>query len=126
MADPHGGTARWRVLIVDDCADDAELATIELRMAGIRAECRRAEHEAALRTALDGDFDPDLVLLDLNLPGFSGAAALELVRAHAPAARIVLVTGGLREDESPPEADAVLLKQDLHALPALALRLLGK
>jgi CheY-like chemotaxis protein len=127
MADPSmPADPRWRVLIVDDCADDAELATIELRMAGFLAECRRVESEAALLAALDAGFAPDLVLSDLNLPGFGGGgAAFELVRERAPAARFVLMTGALRDGESLPPADAVLLKHELHALPALARRLLS-
>src|SRR3546814_4048073 len=79
--------ARWRVVLVDDSADDAELAMIELRHAGIDAECVRVDSEASLLSALDGPA-PQLVLSDVNMPGFDGPNALAIVRARAPAAAL--------------------------------------
>jgi len=115
---------RWRVLLVDDSADDAELTRIELHGAGIDADCLWVEGEAALRAALDGP-EPQLVLSDLNMPGFDGPRALAIVRERAPAARFVFLTGAIAEDAVLPEADGVLLKDELHALPALVRELLG-
>lgn len=76
----------WRILLVDDSRDDAELTEIALRDAGLAFHCRRADTADAVRAAL-AEFDPHLVISDLNLPGFSGGEALELVRAHDPALR---------------------------------------
>src|SRR3546814_11549215 len=67
---------RWRVVLVDDSADDAELAMIELRHAGIDAECVRVDSEASLLSALDGPA-PQLVLSDVNMPGFDGPSSEE-------------------------------------------------
>ena len=114
----------WRVLLVDDCADDAELTMIELRAAGIHADFARADSEASLLAALDRAI-PHLVLSDLNMPGFDGPQALAIVRQRAPHARFVFLTGALREDARLPSADGVLLKHDLHALPGLVRGLLG-
>src|SRR3546814_12812708 len=58
--------ARWRVVLVDDSADDAKLAMIELRHAGIDAECVRVDSEASLLSALDVPA-PRLVLSDVNM-----------------------------------------------------------
>ena len=116
--------ARWRVLIVDDCADDAELTMIELRGAGIVADYARADSEASLLAALDRSV-PHLVLSDLSMPGFDGAHARSIVRERAPRARFVFLTGALREDARLPAVDGVLLKHDLHALPGLVRGLLG-
>jgi CheY-like chemotaxis protein len=115
---------RWRVLILDDCADDAELARIELHGAGIAADCLHVDSEAALRAALDG-FTPHLVLSDLNMPGFSGEHAFAILRERAPAARFVFLTGAVEDDAVLPSVDAVLLKHELHALPGLVRKLLG-
>lgn len=117
-------SARWRVLLVDDSPDDAELTMIELRHAGIDADCARADSEASLLAALDGPA-PQLVLSDVNMPGFDGPRALAIVRERAPEARFVFLTGAIAEDTTLPEADGVLLKHELHELPALVRELLG-
>ena len=124
MANVQAPASRWRILLVDDSADDAELATIELRSAGLDFECRRVDQEASLLQAL-ADFAPQLVLSDLNMPGFCGRHAFALVREHAPQVRFVFLTGAVEENAGLPAADAVLLKHELHALPGLVRRLLG-
>lgn len=108
-----------RVLIVDDSRDDAELTEFALREGGLAVECRSLCHEAALDAALAG-FEPQLVLCDLNLPGWSGPEAMAAVRRRVPAARFVFLTGALRGSEDLPEADAVVLKDDLAPVVALA------
>ena len=115
---------RWRVLLVDDSADDAELAMIELRHAGIDADCVRVDSEASLHAALDAS-EPQLVLSDVNMPGFDGRRALAIVRERAPGARFVFLTGAIEGGPPLPDADGVLLKHELHALPALARKLLA-
>jgi two-component system, OmpR family, response regulator len=116
---------RLRIVLVDDSVDDAELAMIELRNAGLDVECRCVDREASLIETLD-DFSPQLVLSDLNMPGFSGQHAFEIVREHAPGARFVFLTGAVKDNAGLPAADAVLLKHELHALPGLVRRLLGE
>ncbi len=117
------GAARWRVLLVDDSADDAELTMIELRHAGIEADFARADSEASLLSALAGPA-PQLVLSDVNMPGFDGPRALDIVRERAPGARFVFLTGAIAEDATLPEADGVVLKHELHELPGLVRKLL--
>lgn len=115
---------RWRVLLVDDSDDDVELTMIELRGAGIDADCRRVDSEASLLASLAGA-PPHLVLSDLNMPGFDGRHALAIVRERAPDARFVFLTGAVEDDAVLPDADGVLLKHELHELPALVRALLG-
>ena len=112
-----------RVLIVDDSRDDAELTEHALRMAGLDVECRSACSEEGLARAL-ARFAPQLVVCGLNLPGWSGREALAAVRARVPGARCVFVTGAVREGEDVSGAEAVVLKDDLGPLLALA-RALG-
>lgn len=117
--------APWRVLIVDDSRDDAELAELALRDAGLPVECRRVCTAKALREAL-ASFAPLLVLSDVNIPGFSGEEALLEVRAHDPALPFVFLTGSLlAPGATPPRTEGLLLKDDMGAhLPALVRRLL--
>src|SRR3546814_19958239 len=77
--------------------------------------------EPSLLAALDCPA-PQLVLSDVNMPGFDGPHALAIVRERAPAARFVFLTGPIAEDATLPEADGVLLKHELHELPRLVRR----
>ena len=119
---------RWQILVVEDSADDAELIRLELVQAGIDADCRCVDSELQLLQAL-ASFVPNLVLSDMNMPGFSGTRAFELVHAHAPEAHFVFLSGAPLDDETAlqlgPAADAWLLKDDLAQLPALVRRLLA-
>jgi DNA-binding NarL/FixJ family response regulator len=50
-----------------------------------------------VRTALE--LRPDVVLLDLELPGFDGVEVIRQVRAEAPAVRIVVLTAFDRDEQ---------------------------
>jgi|SRR5690554_5952975 len=116
----------YRVLLIEDSRDDAELIEIALREDGPAIKCRRAWSAGTVGEALEA-LAPQLVLSDLNLPGFSGIEALEQVRAHDPSLPFVLLTGSapMALPDPPPDADAVLSKDELDKLPALVRRLLG-
>ena len=69
------------VLIVDDCPVMRDLIAQVLRAAGHRVETAADGGEALLRlTALS----PDLVLLDLHMPGLEGLGVLRAIKAHEP------------------------------------------
>ena len=106
-----------RILLVEDCTDDADLLRFQLEDAGLSFELRCASNERTLRDTL-ADFTPTVALSDLNLPGYSGLAALALLHAHQPDLPLVLLSGA---DEAPsPGVPAVVLgKSELHRLPAL-------
>ena len=107
-----------RVLIVDDSRDDAELAELALGDGGLQVDCRRAHREPELRELLVA-FAPDLVLCDVNLPGYSCVQAHAAARELVPRARFVFLSGALDERMQLPGADGVVLKDDLARLPAL-------
>ena len=85
------------MLVVEDRAEDAELAIRELRRAAIRCETQRVDSAPAFRHAL-ADFTPDIVLADYTVPGFGGMAALEILQAESPDIPLVIVTGSLDEE----------------------------
>ena len=125
MDPPAAAAAPWRVLLVEDSRDDAELIEISLREAGLALECRQAWSMAMVQEALR-DFAPQLVLSDLNLPGFCAEEALQMVRAHDPRLPFVLLTGtpAIALPEPLPGTDGLLSKDDLQQLPDLVRQLL--
>lgn len=78
------------VLIVDDDADLCDSLWDILRERGFRVAI--THNQSAAAQALRGG-GQDLVLIDLKLPGGSGADVFQTVRTSNPQARVVLITG---------------------------------
>ena len=91
------GSQLLRVLVVEDRAEDAELAIRELRRAELNCESRRVDAADAFRRAL-ADFKPDIILADYTVPGFGGMAALDILKTEAPTLPLIVVTGSLDEE----------------------------
>jgi signal transduction histidine kinase len=96
---PQSGTPLGpvRILLVEDSELDAELLMEQLHEAGLDAEFVRVDAAEDLRTALAGA-PFDLVLSDMELPGFSGYQALEILRAHDPRLPFVFFSGTIGEE----------------------------
>lgn len=114
-----------RILLVEDSSEDAELTSGQLLEAGLEAEFQRVDSEAGLRRALQ-EFDPDLVLSDLSMPGFSGYDALRAVRALEPPVPFIFVSGTMGEDTAVQAlrdgAADYILKDKTARLPSAAAR----
>ena len=77
---PSDYTTKGRVLVVDDDAALAEMLTIVLRQEGFDSRmCTRGD----LALAEFRDYRPDLVLLDLMLPGKDGIDVCKEIRAES-------------------------------------------
>ena len=96
---PHSGAplGRVRILLVEDSELDAELLIEQLLEAGLDAEFLRVDGAEDMRAALAGD-PFDLVLSDMELPGFSGYQALEILRAHDSRLPFVFFSGTIGEE----------------------------
>ncbi|MBI1734914.1 MAG: response regulator [Candidatus Rokubacteria bacterium] len=78
-----------RILIVED----------DRRISSLLADLLRSDH--AVRVVDDGETAvatltadrPDVVLLDVNLPGVSGLEVLKYVRAFDPRVPVIMITG---------------------------------
>jgi CheY-like chemotaxis protein len=83
---------RLRILIVDDYADAARMLRVLLKGWGHDA---RVEFDGPAAIAAAGAFQPDVVLLDLTLPGMGGVEVAQALRRlpELPGCRIVAVTG---------------------------------
>jgi len=86
-----------RVLFVEDEETDVRLARYALERDGLEFTWRCAATEVELRRELE-DFRPDVILCDYALPGYSGIAALQLVRALCPRIPFLFVSGRISED----------------------------
>ena len=74
-----GNSGAKRVLIVDDSADDRRLVAACLRsVSDVEAE-EAADGWSALRMIITRE--PDLIVLDMNLPALSGYLTARMVRA---------------------------------------------
>jgi signal transduction histidine kinase len=85
-----------RVLHLEDSEVDHELAMAHLAHGGLQIAAARVESETGFIDALAMPWDA--VISDYNLPGFSGLAALELLRAHGPDVPFILLSGEIGEE----------------------------
>jgi signal transduction histidine kinase len=85
-----------RVLVVDDNEDAAQSIAILLGLWGYEATTAY-DGNAALAAA--ADFDPDLVLLDLGLPGLDGCEVARRLRAGGWRGLLVALTGYGRDED---------------------------
>jgi signal transduction histidine kinase/DNA-binding response OmpR family regulator len=91
-------SGRARVLVVDDNRDAADSLALLLRLAGHEV-C--VAHDGPTAVALAADFGPQLVLLDIGLPGMDGYAVARRLRAQPNAHKTLLValTGYGQEED---------------------------
>lgn len=81
-----------RILILEDDEDYEQLITTVLAGSGEEFETRVA-HTLREGIMLLGDFSPDLILADLNLPDCSGYETFVRVREYVEEVPIVVLTG---------------------------------
>jgi len=86
-----------RLLLLEDNLNDAELNIREVQRGGYQPEIKITSTEADFVAHLK-HFEPDMVLADYNLPGYSGMLALEYTHAHYPELPFIFVTGSLDEE----------------------------
>ncbi|HEX5269951.1 MAG TPA: response regulator [Gemmataceae bacterium] len=122
----EGGARRLRVLIVEDNADAASSTKMVLEMDGHEVHVAR-DGRAALEAA--AAIDPDVVLLDIGLPGVSGYEVAERLKPRKARRKLLLVavTGYAQEADREKSAAAGI---DVHLLkpadPVLLRELLAR
>jgi DNA-binding NarL/FixJ family response regulator len=84
------GERPTRVMLVDDHASFRASARWLLETEGYVVVAEAASGESALETV--ADVQPELVLLDVGLPGIDGFEVALAIRARCPRARIVLTS----------------------------------
>ena len=96
----NSGEEAKTILVIEDNTTNMELVSVLLEVAGFRVvQAPNAEVGLALAAA----HTPDLILMDVGLPGMDGLHATELMRADARTRHIpiVVVTAhAMRGDET--------------------------
>jgi two-component system, chemotaxis family, chemotaxis protein CheY len=80
-----------RVLVVDDDALMREVLKALLRSDGFEIVGEASDGQRAL--ALLERIRPDVICLDVNMPGMTGIEVLKSIRARYPDIRVVMITG---------------------------------
>jgi signal transduction histidine kinase/ActR/RegA family two-component response regulator len=110
-----------RVLVVDDNVDAAESLSDLLRLAGHRV---RVAYRGEAALALAHDFGPEVILLDIGLPGMTGfEVARELRRLASADFVLVAVTGYGQEADRRRSKEAGF---DLHVTKPLEIEDLAR
>src|SRR5690242_21619459 len=92
-----GPQHQYRILLLEDDAADAELAERTLRRSGLEFTFLRVATKEAFEQALR-DYDPDIILVDFQVPGFNGQEAVKLVKERREDLPVILVTGFLSDE----------------------------
>jgi CheY-like chemotaxis protein len=85
-------TASTRVLIADDNPDAAQMLAEFVKTQGGTAYLA---HDGAMAVRMGADLQPDVILLDISMPGMNGYETCRQLRANPRSARafIVALTG---------------------------------
>ena len=86
-----------RLLVVDDVPLFRAGLSSALKDAGFEVVAEAGDAEGAVSAA--EEHQPDLVLLDILMPGISGLEVVEKISAVAPAAQVVLLTASESEED---------------------------
>ncbi len=114
-----------RLLLIEDSENDATLLIEYLRQGGYEPETTRVDSAKALNRVLDVQGrDLDVIIADYTMPGFSGTAALTIVRDRGLEVPFIFVSGTIGEeiavDAMKDGADDYIIKNNLNRLiPAI-------
>jgi len=111
------------VLIIEDSVDDTFFIVRELQKGGYNVDFERVETASSMQAALNAR-EWDLVISDLSLPQFGGAAALALYQQSQLDVPFILVSGTMGEEIAvqmlKAGADEYVMKDNLsRLLPAV-------
>jgi diguanylate cyclase (GGDEF)-like protein len=85
-----------RLLILEDCAPDAELMVETLLSSGFDPKWKRIDNEADYIASLEPQ--PDLILSDYSMPQFNASQALRLMKERGLDIPFIVVSGCIGEE----------------------------
>lgn len=99
---------RVRAIVIDDDEDSSDSICQALEISGINVIGKGFDGEQAYQ--LYKTLVPDIVILDMQMPNYDGAYALEKIKQDYPGAKIVVVTGYTDYTFEKENADAIFTK----------------
>ncbi|MDZ7719063.1 MAG: PAS domain S-box protein [Balneolaceae bacterium] len=94
----------FQILLVEDNRDDVELLQLQLKKMELEFSLDVVDQKADFITYFENN-EPDLIICDYNLPGFTGVEALEYVRKQNFELPFILISGYIGEEKA---VDAML------------------
>ncbi|MCR9145274.1 MAG: response regulator [bacterium] len=88
---------RRSILIIEDDEDQGQLLLVLLKKAGYEARVNLSGTEAVQTL---NEWQPDVVLVDLNLPGMNGIETTQLIRSHKQLASVPVIMMSADSDEN--------------------------
>ncbi len=85
--DEHSGVG-WRMLVVDDNVDSADSIAMLLQVSGHEVRVVYSGQDA-LETA--AEYQPDIILLDIGMPGMDGYEVARRLRAHTQLEKVKVI-----------------------------------
>jgi DNA-binding response OmpR family regulator len=83
-------TSAWNILLVDDEVEFVSTLAERLELRGINARVAY-DGESALKAVAENE--PQVMVLDVMMPGIKGLDVLQRVREEHPKVRVILLTG---------------------------------
>jgi len=118
-ASPYPATSTFeepqRIVVADDHEPTRVLLRTLIQLEGMQLVGEAEDGNGAVALALE--HEPDVVLLDVNMPGLDGLAAAQMIRVSRPRIRLLLHTGEPLETARGRAAALqlpVVDKRDLH------------
>ena len=98
------GRRALRILVVDDNVDSAETLAEQLPLWGHEA---RLAHDGPQALAVAREFSPEVILLDIGLPGMDGFEVARQIRAEKmPVLQLLAMTGYGQDEDRQQARDA--------------------
>jgi DNA-binding NarL/FixJ family response regulator len=98
-----------RVLLVDDDVSFRVLVRTLLEAAGLPVEIVGEAGDGEEAIALAVELEPDVILMDLDMPRLDGAAATLAIKRVLPETRVLMLTGSVRAQEAAETAAVELI-----------------
>lgn len=111
------------VLVVEDDDNDAQMITRTLREICCEVDLAKDGIEAA-QMLKENQGKYCIMFLDIGLPGMDGIGVLRIAQRVAPEVHVIIVTGGNRIGEIPPDCYYGVVRKPLRE--KLALEILDK